>query len=77
MRLWKNPRVARLGADIMEGMYLVPPAMLAVQEPGRTVVIDGNRQLAALMACHNPEIWEQIRTETGTDGNEEKRRQPC
>ena len=73
MRLWRHHKLPRLAADILEGMYLGPPAMLAVRQEGRTVVIDGNRRLAALLACHNHRIWDLAARESSMTGNAQPR----
>ncbi len=60
-RLWSNPRVTQIAQSILDHTYLGPPAMLTIQEDSRTIVVDGNCQLAALQACHDPQLFEKIR----------------
>ena len=56
-RLWTGSRLSELTREIRQGLYIGPPAMLVVREDGKNVIIDGNRQAAALAICHHPDRW--------------------
>ena len=56
-RLWSHMKTRDIARDMRDGVYLGPPAMLGLPENGRTTVIDGNRQLAALRVLNDPDTF--------------------
>lgn len=62
IRLLGEYPAVHLACDMLDSLYVGPAALLAVREDGETVVIDGNRQLAAVMALGDPSIFEEADT---------------
>ena len=56
----RSPATNNMINSIRDNQYLGAPALLITREDDRNIVIDGNRQLAAVRIISNPELWDQF-----------------